>query len=649
MLSPGYLKLGEVLYLSVSQGVPKYGYVLTRGSSETKEYAGRSAVKAEDATAGDVSVGDQAAASGAGPSNVGDCIDLLDDDSSEDDETDVAPSPARDTAPTGAVRGEASIGAARGAASTGTASGAAPTGAAHSTAPTGAARGAAPTGAARGATPMKATGAGPRIEVSGAPMGTTRTPAGDSQPPVTDATKQANDAGKGTAEDPCELLSSDDEELEVRHVSGFRCGVGGRVRGGRGGSGRAGESTGRGAAGAQGGRGRGRPRKQPQQSERDAQRSSAAQQQQPRQRGEMFEQARQPQQTQPHPRGAGPSGAGASGAGPGQQRPIATFAPSPPPPSPSHPDDTPAVLASRKNLSATFRDIRMADKACNELLEVLHAKQAEYHRTVMQAPSGAAGEGGVFAQQQHGNRLNHATAVVHQVLNRLNVARNAAGLAAAQHKRAVEELDAAVGVMERDRRSAAQHRQGEEIASEFQKEIQAWELVEQTNDLNIFPAGELKRIAALMGVDITGCVEKAELTTAINAKREGGREAWVSRKRKRAVEEEIAARQRRKLAELRETETRREADESAQSIAKQRAVAQVAVWARNADLRLFLQRCGIAVDAGVGKTKKLLTASYRRAMMRYHPDRTRRASVEEQALAAEVTKWITHAWQSLAE
>ena len=123
----------------------------------------------------------------------------------------------------------------------------------------------------------------------------------------------------------------------------------------------------------------------------------------------------------------------------------------------------------------------------------------------------------------------------------------------------------------------------------------------------------------------------------------------MSRKRKRAVEEEIVARQRRKLAELRETETRREADESAQSIAKQRAVAQVAVWARNADLRLFLQRCGIAVDAGVGKTKKLLTASYRRAMMRYHPDRTRRASVEEQALAAEVTKWITHAWQSLAE
>jgi hypothetical protein len=60
-------------------------------------------------------------------------------------------------------------------------------------------------------------------------------------------------------------------------------------------------------------------------------------------------------------------------------------------------------------------------------------------------------------------------------------------------------------------------------------------------------------------------------------------------------------------------------------------------------------RCGIAVDAGSGKTKKTLKVPYRSAMMKYHPDRTRSASVEQQALAAEVTKWITHAWQTIRD
>ena len=53
-----------------------------------------------------------------------------------------------------------------------------------------------------------------------------------------------------------------------------------------------------------------------------------------------------------------------------------------------------------------------------------------------------------------------------------------------------------------------------------------------------------------------------------------------------------------------------------------------------------------SLDAGSAETKKTLTAAYRRAMMKFHPDRTRSASVEQQALAAEVTKWITHAWQT---
>ena len=69
----------------------------------------------------------------------------------------------------------------------------------------------------------------------------------------------------------------------------------------------------------------------------------------------------------------------------------------------------------------------------------------------------------------------------------------------------------------------------------------------------------------------------------------------------------------------------------------------------HADLRLFLHRCGIAVQGGqYGKsTKRLLQSSYRKAMLKYHPDRARQKTTREQALASEVTKWITHAWQNL--
>jgi DnaJ-domain-containing protein 1 len=49
------------------------------------------------------------------------------------------------------------------------------------------------------------------------------------------------------------------------------------------------------------------------------------------------------------------------------------------------------------------------------------------------------------------------------------------------------------------------------------------------------------------------------------------------------------------------------------------------------------------------QTKRTLTAAYRKAMMKFHLDRTRSACVEQQALAAEVTKWITHAWQTIRD
>ena len=46
--------------------------------------------------------------------------------------------------------------------------------------------------------------------------------------------------------------------------------------------------------------------------------------------------------------------------------------------------------------------------------------------------------------------------------------------------------------------------------------------------------------------------------------------------------------------------------------------------------------------------RKALAGAYKRAMLKFHPDRTQKDSTEQRILAAEVTKWITHAWQNLS-
>ena len=173
--------------------------------------------------------------------------------------------------------------------------------------------------------------------------------------------------------------------------------------------------------------------------------------------------------------------------------------------------------------------------------------------------------------------MNRIAVTVQEIVKLHQITITEVTVIAARHKRATEELDDAILKMQRQRRASAHQRHGEAKATDFQAEVKAWELVEQTPDLNVFPAGELKRIAIAMGVDIAGCLEKSEFVKSIAAKRDNGKEAWLVRKRKRGAEEDIAARQRKKLAELRNEEAKREADEGAQASAKQRAAAKVAI------------------------------------------------------------------------
>lgn len=244
--------------------------------------------------------------------------------------------------------------------------------------------------------------------------------------------------------------------------------------------------------------------------------------------------------------------------------------------------------------------------------------------------------------------INQATENVHHLLNQIDSTRAECLSLQSRHQGAVDELNSRIAIMERNRRSAAQQRQGEATANDFKEEVRAWELVEKAEDLTVFPAGELRRIANAMGIDVTGLLEKDEFVKAVVDKRDGGREAWAVKKRKRTAEEDLASRQRKKLAELRQNESRKQADEFTEAAEKAKAVTQVKAWSRGADLRVFLQRCGIKVD-GHGKTKKALQGAYRRAMLKFHPDRTRAASSAEQTLASEVTKWITHEWQNVKD
>ncbi len=353
----------------------------------------------------------------------------------------------------------------------------------------------------------------------------------------------------------------------------------------------------------------------------------------------------------PHPAnfGAGPhpSYYGAGYSAPWLQPDPSTI--TPPKPPPPQPGDSQKVAASRLELGNAWIRLHDVQKYYRYLVEQLNQAQQQYHVLMAQY--------GLHPQPMLNLSINAATSSIQTLIQKVNEARTSISTQMSRYERALNTLNSDITLMERDRRNTSTQRgeagakttqRGQASANDFQAEVKAWELVEKTVDLSALSAGELRRIAKAMGIDVTGLLEKEEFVNVVVAKRDSGKEAWAVRKRKRAAEEEIASRQRQKLAELRQNESRKKAEETAQSPAKATAILKVKKWAHGADLRLFLQRCGIKVD-GHGKTKKALQGAYRRAMLKFHPDRTRSASPADQAIAAEVTKWITSEWNTLRD
>ena len=169
----------------------------------------------------------------------------------------------------------------------------------------------------------------------------------------------------------------------------------------------------------------------------------------------------------------------------------------------------------------------------------------------------------------------------------------------------------------------------------FAAECAAWETLLE-GDPTTMSLKELRKCATEIGIDTTTLVERDDYVNALLSKRTTDETSFKARKRKHE-EDEAAA----------EVKRRAKMSSEAEESAKREALEQVNIWATHADLRLFLHRCGMKIDQHGRSTKRLLQKSYRQAMLRFHPDRARQKSIREQALASEVTKWITHAWCSL--
>ena len=169
----------------------------------------------------------------------------------------------------------------------------------------------------------------------------------------------------------------------------------------------------------------------------------------------------------------------------------------------------------------------------------------------------------------------------------------------------------------------------------WKEECDAWEKLISTcpHDMSL---KDLKICVTRLAFNDAHLVEREDYIGLLITERETAKERFEKRKKDRAEREK-------KEAEAQTAQRKKEDEESA----KRDAVRQVAVWAMHADLRLFLHRCGLKVEQHGRSNKRTLAKIYRQAMLKYHPDRARQKSVREQALASEVTKWITHAWQQM--
>ena len=326
------------------------------------------------------------------------------------------------------------------------------------------------------------------------------------------------------------------------------------------------------------------------------------------------------------------------GVGSEEARHQADAARIPPCPPEGSPDDPPALQNARTRLK----------QAHHQLVEALNTEVA-MRQTLAQSQLDV--QRAFRANADHSLRQWHKENL-QVVAGKYQQSQFAAAAARSAYQRALHLFNATKNGQNADRWAAGgtagstkSHKANENVYEEtpattaakarFAAECAAWETLLE-GDPTTMSLKELRKCATEIGIDTTTLVERDDYVNALLSKRTTDETSFKARKRKHE-EDEAAA----------EVKRRAKMSSEAEESAKREALEQVNIWATHADLRLFLHRCGMKIDQHGRSTKRLLQKSYRQAMLRFHPDRARQKSIREQALASEVTKWITHAWCSL--
>ena len=326
------------------------------------------------------------------------------------------------------------------------------------------------------------------------------------------------------------------------------------------------------------------------------------------------------------------------GVGSEEARHQADAARIPPCPPEGSPDDPPALQNARTRLKqahhqlveALNTEVAMRQTLAQSQLDVQRAFRAnadhslrQWHKENLQVVAGKYQQS-QFAAAAARSAYQRALHLFNTTKNGQNADRWAAGGTAGSTK----SRKANENVYEETPATTA-------AKARFAAECAAWETLLE-GDPTTMSLKELRKCATEIGIDTTTLVERDDYVNALLSKRTTDETSFKARKRKHE-EDEAAA----------EVKRRAKMSSEAEESAKREALEQVNIWATHADLRLFLHRCGMKIDQHGRSTKRLLQKSYRQAMLRFHPDRARQKSIREQALASEVTKWITHAWCSL--
>ena len=319
-------------------------------------------------------------------------------------------------------------------------------------------------------------------------------------------------------------------------------------------------------------------------------------------------------------------------------------------------DDVSVVTSYARMLDASAELKYFEANDLQEATRQYEEASKQYSKKTYQSAKGPA-----FATLQQRKTNLQTTSFKHAQLKMEYSEASQAHKLAMKHAAAAAAAAAATATQSKRRKATAAEESMDE--KRWTEEKLAWDacfINEDAEDANIdlhrdtiagWSIRDLKRRGALIGADFSSAIEKSEYIDAIVRRITaiGGKSGWLRRKRHKDASIETGKRQREKLKAYQDSTAIDIEAESATRRLQHQARKTVEKWSHRADLRLFLVRCGVDVEGGErGKSdKKTLQKAYKRAMMKFHPDRQHAKAEKDRVLAVEVTKYINEVWAGM--